>query len=724
MPEPVFVYSQDNIRARIVAQTLKVNGIPTRIFASHFEVKTAVGRHVPSVIFLDMADNFLDELNFLMVLAADLSETTFIAQTNPLDISVLEKSKLKNVRTTPEPIDPALILHIVRRAPGSIPKKSLYVTQTGISLASRLIFWSIVTVIVLCFGMIGGYIFQCVTTLPNTDALEQYAPYQASKVYSHDNILLTEFYVERRTNIPFADIPKHLKNAVIAVEDTRFYSHNGIDLIRMLSAAVADLKAGAFAQGASTITQQLAKMLFLKPEKTITRKIKEIALSFQLERRYSKNKILELYLNQAYFGSQAYGIEAASQVYFGKSIIQVTIPEAALIASLPKAPSRYSPFKDPKTSVQRRNLALKRMFIAGFITQMEYEKYLAAPIPVKFHGRKYKAPYFVDYCRTVLEKQIGDRLYSSGLKIYTTLDYKYQQNAERAVNRGLDDLEKRVSPGLQAALVAITIDNGHIKAMVGGRDFWESQFNRVTQAKRQPGSAFKPFIYLTALMQGFKPEDKIIDKKITYFLEDGNTWTPRNYSGTYYGSVTLQAALSHSLNAACVQLSKTVGMNNVINIAKRLGIRSVIHPYYSSALGASEVSLLEMTCAYAALACGNRTEPISVNRIIDNKKQTLARSSKTFEKVISPKDLSAIRGMLRAVVTSGTAKKATVLNRPIYGKTGTTDDCSDAWFIGFDDRLAVGVWVGRDKLSSIGENETGSSAALPIWIMFMKSISK
>ncbi|MCP4668322.1 MAG: penicillin-binding protein, partial [Deltaproteobacteria bacterium] len=396
--------------------------------------------------------------------------------------------------------------------------------------AARLSFKGLLIATILFIGLAGGYVYWCIITLPKIELLEEYSPYESSKLYSHDNMLLTEFYVERRTFIPHNNIPRHVKDAFIAAEDTRFYRHHGIDYIRILGALIKDIKKRAFVQGGSTITQQLAKRLFLKPEKTITRKIKEIALSFKLEKRYTKDEILGLYLNQAYFGTRAYGIEAACQAYFGASIDNITIPEAALLAALLKAPSKYSPFKYPQKALIRRNLILKRMFEMGFISVRDYKDFLADPIPETFHKRKYNAPYFVDYCRTVLEKKYGDRLYASGLRIYSTLDYRMQKKAERAVHKGIKELNTRIEGKVQAALLAIDLWNGCIRAMVGGANFWESQFNRVTQAKRQPGSAFKPIVYLTAFEQGFDYDDTILDKRIAYKTRDNNgTWTPRNH---------------------------------------------------------------------------------------------------------------------------------------------------------------------------------------------------
>jgi len=481
-----------------------------------------------------------------------------------------------------------------------------------------------------------------------------------------------------------------------------------------------NIRAGAFVEGGSTITQQLAKMLFLSPEKTITRKIKEIALAFQLEHRYTKDELLGMYLNHAYLGTRAYGIEAASQTYFGKSTQQLTMAEAVLLATLPKAPSKHSPFKDPERALRRRNLGLKKMLGRGYITAEKYSEAILAPLPAKLTGRSCKSPFFVDYARGVLEDRYGDRLYTSGMKIYTTLDFRMQEHAEAAVTKGIAELRERGITGVQAALLAVELKTGRIKAMVGGTNYQSSQFNRAVLARRQPGSSFKPLVYLTALNLGFTPQDVIADEKVTYRWAQG-AWTPENYNHIYLGRVSLQEAMAKSLNAATINLTKRVGIASIITTAQRLGIASTIHPFDSSALGASELTLLELVCAYAALGHGYRITPEPIDRIIDREQPFLIEPSGSRERVIGEKAVEQIRTMLRSVVLEGTGKKAGVLERPVYGKTGTSNNCADAWFIGFDDALVTGVWVGRDDRSPIASHETGSTAALPIWIEFMKS---
>jgi len=725
-PRTVIIHSPDEIRGRIIAETLKARGVTVYECLTLADVDVALEQGSSQVVILDTCRHLTAFMPFLTRFSqkerAGKLRLAVILQSEESVCGPLQDLKFRRLFCLPDPIDPEKIADLARQARPSIILIIIAFLKNRMLQAIRLFFKCLMVLFILAIGLIGGYIVTCITTLPPTEALENYTPFQSTKIYSLDNVLLTEFYIQRRTYTPLAQIPPHVRQAIIAVEDTRFYQHNGIDIVRIGGALIADLKDRSFAQGASTITQQLAKMLFLKPDKTITRKVKEIALSFKIEKKYTKDRILEMYLNQAYFGARAYGVEAASQTYFGKPITAVSISDAALLAGLLKAPSLFSPYKNPQKALKRRNLALKQIAASDFINYGVYKQALIAPMPEKFHGRKYKAPYFADYCRTVLEPKLGDRLFSSGLKVYTTLDYKMQEIAERAVHRGLDELEKRCEKGLQAGLLAVELTTGRIRAMVGGRDFWTSQFNRVTQAKRQPGSAFKPIVYLTALNRGYKPGDTIQDVETSYISDSNQTWTPRNYTGVYHGTVTLRRALAHSYNAAAVNLSTRLGIKNVIKTAQRLGVSSEIKPYLSSALGASEITLSELVYVYATFATGNRMEPVIINRIIDRNTLTITEPRSTGAKVVGDQERAYLKALLRAVILQGSGRKAAVLNREVYGKTGTTNGYVDAWFIGFDDLLAVGVWVGRDTLTPIGEGESGSKAALPIWIEFMKGV--
>ena len=570
-------------------------------------------------------------------------------------------------------------------------------------------------------GVLGGLVYWLVSDLPSVNTIEGYVPVESSKVYSDEGKVLAEFYYERRTFIPSYQIPDHVKKAFVAIEDVRFYSHPGVDLIGIIRALIHDVKARSMVQGGSTITQQLAKMLFLKPEKSVVRKIKEAIISIQIERRYTKDEILGLYLNQTYFGTRAFGIEAAAQTYFGKYAAQLSVSEAALLASLPKAPSQYSPFKNPQKAKERRETVLESMLKHKFITRDQFNRAVGAPLPTAPFYRKYEAPYFVEILRQHLEQKYGASIYTSGYKIYSTIDLKMQHIAEKALITGVKNIEKREKPGVQAAFIAIDIRTGQIKAMVGGFDFWQTQFNRATQALRQPGSAFKPFVYATAIEEGMTSKDEIVDAPISFRgAKPGEMWSPKNYDGEYHGTVTLRTALAKSLNAATVRLASRIGVNDIIDTARKLGISSELQPYLSLALGASDVTLLDMVQAYSVFATGKKMDLISYSRIEDRDKIVL---EELFPKPTDVLDEDTVREMqilLGAVVSEGTATRAKALGRPVYGKTGTTNDYSDAWFVGFDDRLAVGVWVGRDNHKPIGNKETGSMAALPIWIEFMK----
>jgi penicillin-binding protein 1A len=587
-------------------------------------------------------------------------------------------------------------------------------SKTKVRIAAFLVFCVV-------SGVMGGSMFWALSGLPSISALEEYVPLESSKIYSSDGKLLAELYYERRTFIPHYEIPDMVKKAFVSIEDVRFYTHPGVDIRGILRALWQDIKARSIVQGGSTITQQLAKMLFLKPEKSIMRKIKEAIISVQIEKKYTKDEILGLYLNQTYFGTRAFGVEAAARAYFGKSIREVTIPESALLATLPKAPSSYSPFRNPERSKKRRALVLQSMLRLNYITEEQYEAATQEPLPVSPHFRKYDAPYFIEFLKKKLESKYGTGIYKSGYKIYSTIDSKMQSSAEEALRNGIKTIEKRVKPEIQGALIAIDIRSGQIKAMVGGFDFWETQFNRATQAMRQPGSAFKPFVYLTAFEQGMSYEDVIYDVPTTFTGSNPDEdWSPENYDKEYFGEVTLKTALAKSLNAATVNLASIIGITPIIDTAKRVGIESTLNPYISIALGASDLTLIELVSAYSVFATGRKLELIPYDRIENRDRIIIDELFPRHTNVLDEDSLYQIKVLLEAVVNEGTGTQAKAIGRPVFGKTGTTNDYRDAWFIGFDDEVAVGVWIGRDNHRPIGRKETGSSAALPIWIDFMK----
>ena len=727
MTHQVIIFSKDEIRGNILFNSLTLNGLSPLMFSSQFEARKAIPEHSPSVIIYDARDNLSNELYFLQRLSIDLPKAKIIVLTEQIAKPLLDNLGMVNVIGVPDPLDPELIFSRVKEILASsrklIFRLFLRKMMGSFVLMRRVLLRSLPILIALSIGAAGGYIYWSLSNLPEIEILKDYSPFESSKLYSDDNILLSELYVERRTHVPHEETPDLIKNAFIAVEDNNYFKHHGVDFFRTMIALFQNIKARSYVQGGSTITQQLAKMLFLTPDKTITRKIQEIALALKIEKKYSKDEILGLYLNQAYFGTRAYGLEAATETYFGKPVSQLSLSEAALLAAIPNSPTTYSPFMNPEKARQRRNYILNRMLSVGFITEQEYMEAIKDDMPKIYHGTKYKAPYFVDHCRSVLEKRYGDRLSTAGLKIYTTLDYGMQQIAEKSVNNGIEELKKRGIDGVNVALLALEVKTGRIKAMVGGVNFWTSQYNRATQARRQSGSSFKPIVYLAALNKGFNPDDEILDEKVSYWHR-GELWTPHNYADVYHGYVTLRRALASSLNTATVNLGRTVGLRSVINTAKEIGIKSTIHPYYSSILGASEVTLLELIGAYAAFSHGKRVEPTCIDRIIDRQQSAVLEPSGLGKIVINQRVLSQIKQMLRTVVLNGTGRRAKVLDRTVYGKTGTTNDFVDTWFVGFDDNLAVGVWVGRDNHTSIGKNETGSRTALPIWIEFMKNVGR
>lgn len=575
----------------------------------------------------------------------------------------------------------------------------------------------------IIMGIFGGIVYWSLSDLPAIRSLEEYPSVQSSLIYSSDGKVLAELYIERRTFIPYYKMPEHVKKALIAIEDERFYSHPGIDFIGIMRALFHDIRTKSVSQGGSTITQQLAKMLFLKPERSLKRKIREVALSIQIEKSYTKDEIIGLYLNQAYFGTRAYGVEAASHAYFDKSVNELTIAEAALLASMPKAPSLYSPFKNPEKAKERRSVVLRQMLGQRFINKSQYEEAESEPLPETPHFRKYDAPYFIEMLRQDMESRYNNELYTAGLRIYSTIDYSMQKAAEEAVANGIGAIEKRAKKGIQASLVAMDLKTGGIKAMVGGADFWGNQFNRATQALRQPGSAFKPFVYLTAIENGMKSNDKILDSPVSFKgAKQGQRWMPKNYDGKYHGSVTLKTALAKSLNAATVRLADKTGVANIIETAQRLGIRSRLQPYLPIALGASDVNLMEMVYAYSAFATGLDMRPRFYDKILNRDGVKIDEAHWGTNRLISSENVEEMKTLLHAVVEEGTAQSARGLKRVLYGKTGTTNEYTDAWFIGFDERLIVGVWVGRDDHTPIGPKETGARAALPVWIEFMKKV--
>jgi penicillin-binding protein 1A len=566
-------------------------------------------------------------------------------------------------------------------------------------------------------------------SLPPVSALEAFQPIQGSKIYDDNDELLTELHVERRIFVPLARIPQTLKDAIIATEDRRFYSHWGVDPVGIARAVYQNYRRGRIVEGGSTITQQLTKVLFLTPDKSLERKLKEAILALELERRYPKTRILEMYLNQVYFGHGAYGVEAAARTYFGKSVGELTTQESALLAGLPRAPSTYSPFEHPNAARRRREVVLRRMAEFGALRDADSTRLAKTDLGlIPPERRRTTGQYFLEYVQQTLEAKYGaDMVFKGGLRVYTTLNPTMQLAAEQALREGLRALEARTAkprPGEhpEGAVVTVEPQTGHVKAIVGGYDFFRSEFNRAVQAKRQPGSAFKPFIYIAALESGLTPASRIEDAPVTYTI--GNTvWKPENYDRKFRGPTTLQQALEESVNIVTVKLQERVGINRTIQVARRLGVASPLDLNLSLALGTSDVTLLELTSAYGVLANqGIWMPPTAVRYITDAQGKLLDEHAPDGREAVSPEVAYVITHMLRGVVERGTGQGAKALGRPLAAKTGTTNDYSNAWFIGFTPHLATGVWVGYDRPRSLGRDETGARAAVPIWTAYMTRI--
>lgn len=524
---------------------------------------------------------------------------------------------------------------------------------------------------------------------------------------SRDGTVITErgsFYGDAAR---IHELPRYVPLAVVAIEDRRFYSHFGIDPIGLARAMITNYRAGHVVQGGSTLTQQLAKNLFLKPERTYERKFQEAVLALWLENKYSKDEILQLYLNRVYFGAGAYGIEKAAQTFFGKSAKDVNISEAAILAAVLKAPSKLNPIKHPKRAARRANEVIKDMIESGFITRQEANEAATVSTRVKSSDYKPASEYVADWVEELVPDLIGK--FDRSIIVETTIQPGLQTLAERVIRRRLKEQGKSRHVS-QASFVAIAPD-GEVLALVGGRDYVKSQFNRVVKAKRQPGSAFKPFVYLTAIEQGATPETIEVDGPITI-----GKWRPENYNRKYHGPVTLKRALALSLNTVAAKVGAAAGPQNVVLTAQRLGIRSQLQANASIALGTSEVTLLELTGAFVPFANGGTTIiPHVVTKITTREGKVLyERQGSGLGKSISEYDLGAMNEMLRAVVTSGTGRRARLKKQDVGGKTGTSQDYRDAWFIGYTRHLVAGVWVGNDD-NSPTKRVTGGSLPAQIW---------
>jgi penicillin-binding protein 1A len=711
-------------------------------------------------------------------------------------------------------------------------------------LMRSLIKWGLGIVFLLtvmtCGGLLGIY-FYLSQDLPKINTLKDYQPATVTYVFSDDGRKIGEFYKERRIVIPLSEMPENLINAFVAAEDSRFREHPGIDIQSILRAFIKNFQAGTITQGGSTITQQVTKSFLLTPERTYERKLKEAILAYRIEKKFTKDEILFLYLNQIYLGHGAYGVESAAENYFGKSARDLNLAECAMLAGLPQAPSRYSPFQFPDRAKQRQIYALNRMKEEGMISNMDVTEAIDLNLDIKPRKNWFieRVPFYTEHVRRYVEKKYGaDALYNQGLQIHTAVNIEYQKMGREAVRKGLTDLDRRMGyrgplqhipasqveefcrneaekiqenrldkgdihtgvvmdvddknqvstvrvgnfsgiirlatmtwarrpdpkvayyeskvrapsqvlktgdviqiqvveqageksgyeftlfqePVAQAALLSIEAETGHVKVMIGGRDFRDSQFNRAYQSRRQPGSAFKPVIYAAALDKGYTAATVIMDSPVVYedSLRDF-TWKPQNYKETFYGHTLFREALVHSRNVVTIKILQDIGISYAIDYARKLGITSDINQDLSIALGSSGVSLLELVNAYSVFSSlGYFIEPVFITKILDRHGNLLETSQLVRKKVIDMSTAYIMTHIMEDVVKSGTGQRVRALKRPVAGKTGTTNNLFDAWFLGYTPRYTTGVWVGLDQEASLGKGETGSRTASPIWLDYMQ----
>ncbi len=601
-------------------------------------------------------------------------------------------------------------------------------------------------VVAFCAGIFFGVFFYYSDQLPPLSELQSYDMKTGSEVYDINDKLIHVFAVEHRRRTELQDLPDYLIEGLLAVEDRNFFEHWGIDLKAMVRAVLVDISRGRFAQGGSTITQQLARNMFLTLDKQIPRKIKEFMLAIQIEQNYAKDEILEMYLDKVYLGAGVYGIEAAAHRYFDKEAKDLTIPEAALLIGLIQLPNAYSPIRFPDRALRRRNIVLNVMQDREVITTQEFLKAINESIALtEPSADRGAADYFVEHIRRILERKYGTtRLFTEGLKIYTTLDFEMQVYADSVLNYELSQVELRQeeqyefkyedfdpyktdieTPYLQGGAFAIDPQTGYVKIMIGGRNFNHSKFNRITQARRQPGSAFKPLLYTAALQNGYTPATVIKDEPVVFVESDTLFWAPRNYSRDFRGYITLREALNHSINTVAVKTGIDIGPATIVEYADRFGLTTPIRSYYSSAIGSFEVLPIELITAYTTFAnAGERVSPIFIRRIEDSQGSLLESAEIERVRVIDERTAYVMANLLSTVVDHGTARGIRYRGYRWFaaGKTGTTDEYRDAWFIGFNSRLVLGVWGGFDNNTPLGSNQSGAAVALPPWPFIMRKV--
>lgn len=611
-------------------------------------------------------------------------------------------------------------------------------------------------IILLIFTLIGfgiSYINLIIIQTPDISE-SHWKPIEATMIYSEDGKLLARLYKENRNYVSISKIPKQLQNAIISIEDNRFYEHQGIDLWGIARAFLVNIIHGDIVEGGSTLTQQLAKNAFLSNERTFRRKIQEAYLAIQLERKYTKKEILELYLNEIFLGHNVYGVQTAATYYFNKDVQDLTLTESALLAGLPRSPNYYSPYNNPKIAKQRRNITLRQMANYNYITETKAKKLQQKPIDLE-NGfqEKNPAPHFVRYIRKKLINMYGvETVYTGGLKVHTSLNYEMQIKAQETIKHAFKSYiptphknQKQNSLQPQVALTTINPQTGHIKAMIGGRGK-ENKYNRATQAYRQPGSAFKTFVYTRAIQEGFAPDSIINDVPTAYKVNSNQekVWIPHNYSDKYLGTTTLRVGLAKSINVIAVKLLKKVGIKDTIKTAKRMGITSIIEKgrkndhTLSLALGGLTrgVTPLEITSAYGVLANqGIKVEPTAILKVLDKDENIIFKNKPQQKIILNRKTAQSVNSMLKSVLSSGpqlwgTGRKANI-GRPAAGKTGTTSNYTNAWFIGYTPNLVTGIWIGEDKPTrmeyKLHNNHTeiiSSQEVSKLWGDYMQQILK
>ena len=639
-------------------------------------------------------------------------------------------------------------------------------------------FYWLAALVFVCVGAGSWSLRKLLLGLPPMAALEDYAPSLTTRIYDVKGNVVAELSIEKRALLPLSKIPVDLQSAVIAVEDDNFMRHWGISPKGILRSALRDFVARRVVQGASTITQQLAKQIFLKPERKFSRKLREVLLAVEIERNFSKQEILQFYLNQVYFGEGAYGAQAAARNYFGKEIAELPLADCALLAGLIRAPRANSPFFNPENARKRRAVVLGRMYEEKMITAAEREAANAAPIPLSRPvGLETQAPYFVEHVRRRLEQKYGTAaVWRGGLKIYTTLDLDVEKKAEEVMEKALADFDAKAQTEhdkkindllargeplppdvstaplakIQGAFVLMDVKTGAVRAMIGGR---ESHFNRVVQAKRQPGSTFKPFVWAAALESGMTPASLVDDAPLAFYFDgrdwrllegatdqysinlatqpfaaspDFKIWVPNNFDGKFMGRVTLRAALAHSRNIASINLITQVGPPRIVEIARRAGIRSDLEPAPALGLGASVVTPMEMTAAFGTFANGGiAVTPYTVTRVEDASGHVLEGHLPSEHEAMTPQIAYLVAEMMKGVVQNGTGQYARRLRRPLAGKTGTSNDNRDLWFIGYTPDLVASAWMGYDDFASLGRKDwTGGTTVLPWWTEIMGDVLK